>query len=456
MATKLKKYQRKGVKKIERFNGRVLLADEMGLGKTIQALTYIKRHPELRPVVVICPATLKWVWELQAKRHVGLRATILNGTKPQEHKNIITHNNFLILNYEIVQGWLPYLIKLKPKILIIDECHYQKSSKAKRTKAIHKLVRQVNIPHVIAISGTPLTNRPAELFTTLHLLWPMNFPTFHAFGWRYCKPKRRPWGWEFNGASHLDELHESLLNLGMIRRLKKDVLTELPDKIRQVIPCSLKRIKEYEEAQRDFISWLRKESAVKADKAAQAEAITKLGYLKRFAAKLKMGFVKKWVDDFLEREDGKLVLFCTHRKIIRKLHKRYKEISVVVDGSVTGKKRKYAIEQFQTNKKTRIFIGNIKAAGVGIDLWAASVCAFVELDWVPGNHTQAEDRLHRIGQKKVVMVYYLIAKKTIEEKLCKIIQQKQEVLTNTLDGKKVKNDFNVFSKLQKILLKKAS
>jgi SNF2 family DNA or RNA helicase len=448
MDTKLKKYQKEGVKLIERFKGHTLLADEMGLGKTIQILTWMNKHKELFPVIVVVPASLKWVWEMQAKEHIGKRGTIVEGTRPRSLKN----EKFIIINYEILHHWIPELLKIQAKVLVVDECHYIKSRKTKRTKAVKLLSK--DIPYTIALSGTPLTNRPAELFTTLNLIRPDLYPSFWSFAHRYCCPIRMPWGWEYKGASHLDELHNNLKSTMMIRRLKKDVLKELPDKTREVVPLKLKGYKKYGEAENDFINWLSKKSLVKARRAMRAEAMVKLGYLLRLSAKLKIRKGGKWIDDFLKGNDEKLVVFCTHKKIIKKLHDWYKDISVVVDGSVIGHKRKLAVMKFQRDKKIRIFIGNIKAAGLGIDLWAASTCVFMELDWVPGNHTQAEDRLHRIGQKDAVMIYYLIAKDTIEEKLCKLIQQKQETLTAVLDGVTTKNDFDLFNKLQKSLLRR--
>jgi len=443
--TKLKhfSYQLKAVRKIEHFKGRALLADEMGLGKTVEALLWIKKHPKRKPIIVICPASLKWMWKAFVHDILKIRCEILQGTAPPK-KGLIGKHSFLIINYEILQYWLPYLKKLKPKILIVDECHYQKNRRAKRTKAVQKLSKK--IPYIIALSGTPLVNRPAELWTTLHLIRPEEFKSFTTFAFRYCKPVLRPWGWEYKGAHNLKELHRKLNSMMMIRRLKKDVLGELPDKIRHIIPLEIKR-KEYDEAVINFIRWLTKKSISKAKRAARAEQLVKMGYLKRLAAELKMESILDWVDNFLEESNDKLVLYCTHRNIIKILHDKYKKICVVVDGSVTGKRRKQSIRNFQNNKKIRLFIGNIKAAGVGITLTAASSLAFVEMSWTPGEHTQAEDRIHRIGQKNAANIYYLIAKDTIEENLCKLIQKKQKILTATLDGAVKANQLNIFDEL---------
>jgi len=447
---KLKKlqYQIEAVRLMERYKGRVLLADEMGLGKSIESLLWAKRHPKLRPIIVICPATLKWVWKSFANQILNTRCDVLNGTSPPK-SNWAYNHSFLIINYDILPYWKEHLKKLKPKVLFVDECHYIKNHKAKRTKAVKSLAK--DIPYIIAISGTPLTNRPAELWNTLRLVRPDLFNDKLTFTIRYCNRKWTPWGWDISGASHLEELHKNLKATMMIRRLKKDVLKELPDKIRITVPFEIERA-EYDEAVNNFLMWLSKKSIAKANRASNAQQLVKMGYLKRLAAHLKMKSVISWVDNFLKESDGKLVLFAIHKSIIKTLHNKYKNISVIIDGKTPNIHRKKIVRSFQTNPHIRIFIGNIKAAGVGITLTAADSLAFVELDFVPGNHTQAEDRIHRIGQKKATNIYYLIAKDSIEESLCKILQKKQKIINSTLDGDKKKSQLTTFNELKKVFI----
>ena len=175
MTTKILPYQIRGIKKIEHFKGRALLADEMQLGKTREALVYIKRHKKKRPVIVICPSISKWVWEHQAREYINVRAIVLEGTKPPKRK-LLKNPSFLIINYDILSPWKEYLINLKPKILVIDECHYTKNRSAIRTKQVRMIAK--NVPHIIAISGTPLVNRPSELWPILNLLRPDIFKGF--------------------------------------------------------------------------------------------------------------------------------------------------------------------------------------------------------------------------------------------------------------------------------------
>ena len=425
----------------------------MGLGKTLMALKWLEENSNIRPAIVVCPASLKWVWQYEALHHLNMRSKVLEGTTPSKIQ-ITKKCQLIILNYEILQYWFDHIIALNPQALLVDECHYIKNLRAKRTKIVRQLGKI--IPHVVAISGTPLTNRPSELWPTLNLIRPDIFKSLWSYRWRYCKPVRRPWGWEYKGAENLSELHRNLRRLMMIRRLKKDVLPELPEKTRHVIPLKIDNYDEYEEAQNNFILWLNKQSAAKANRAKKAEKLVQLGYLKRLAAELKIELVLEWIENFLIENEGKLVIYCIHKKIIRAIYGAYKKHAVVVDGSIIGKKRLQAIRKFHTHKNCRLFIGNIQAAGVGFSLSKTSTMAFVEIDWTPGAMIQAEDRIDGLGRgikTKSSTYYYLVAKDTIEENLCELIQKKQAILSATLDGKKRKDDLNIYNELMKTLLK---
>lgn len=449
-----KKFQKKGVRKIEHFRGRTLLADEMRLGKTLQSLLWCSGHRKKRPVIVVCPASIKYVWQYQAWEHIKVRATVLEGnaTKQMVVNRLLGHEKIIILNYEILPSWKKYLKRLNPQILIIDECHYIKSRSSQRRRAVKSLAKK--IPHVIAISGTPLVNRPAELWTTLNILLPKEFPSFLTFAFRYCKPSYRPWGWQYKGATNIKELHRKLNSMCMIRRLRKDVLKYYKEPIREIIPLPIVRRKEYEEAENDFIKWLNKKSKTKAKKANKAKRLVQMGYLARLAAELKMKYVEQWIDDFLESTDEKIILCAIHQKIIKRLREKYKKICVVVDGTVSSKKKELAKRSFMTNKDKRVFIGQITAAGVGIDLSKASTVAFVELDYVPGNHSQFEDRAVHINKRTAIHVIYLVGKGTIEESRCQILQSKQQVVSSTLDGTAKANQLNLYDALERALRKK--
>jgi len=426
-------FQKKGVAFIEHRNGRALIADEMGLGKTIQALAWLRLHPEKRPVVVVVPASLKLNWYREC--HMWLQSPkvqILQGTKI-----VPIIGEIIIVNYDILTDWIDVLKTIKTQVLILDECHYIKNNSAKRTKAVKMLGK--TIPHVIALSGTPIVNRPVEAYNALKLIDNTIVPDFWNYAHRYCGAKHNGYGWDFSGATNTEELHEKLTNTVMIRRRKEDVLTDLPDKIRSFLPIELSNEKEYDEAERNFIAYVRKtKGSIAAIKVSNAEVLAEIEGLKQLAIAGKMKQAISWIRDFVE-VNGKLVVFAVHRFVIDKLMEEFGDIAVKVDGSVTGESRQQAVDRFQNDDKIRLFVGNIKAAGVGITLTAASNVAFLELPWTPGDVSQAEDRCHRIGQKDSVTIHYLLAVNTIEEKIAQMLDSKRQVLDSILDGKETDN-----------------
>lgn len=433
-------FQAECLDEIDAKRGRALLSADMGLGKTPMSLWYLARADAF-PAVVVCPASVKWQWQAEAMKTLGVRAAVCEGTKPRVRE--IAGDRIVIVNYDILSAWLPKLRKLRPALVVLDECQYVMSPKAKRTKASRALVKRV--PHVLALSGTPLVNRPIELFPTLNMLRPSKFTSRFAFGLEYCGARRGRWGWEYKGATKTEELHQLLLDTVMVRRRKADVLKDLPAKVRQIVPVDLRDRSEYLRAESDFIAWLRRQDPNKAVRAARAEAVVKAGYLLRLAAKLKCRAVHGWINEWLaDSRDEKIVVFSVHRKMIEALKRNVAARSVTVDGSVTGKDRQHAVDQFQRDRKTRVLLGNVAAAGVGLNLTAASTVAFAELPWQPGAVTQAEDRCHRIGQLGNVMIHYLVAHGTVEEKRASIIQTKQNTLSAVLDGGRVDGDLDVF------------
>ena len=232
--TKLYQFQKEDVRELRRQRYRSLVASEMGTGKSIVAL-FAAAESGARPVVVVCPAGLKYHWEAEALLHCGLRAEVLSGTRPPRRCRF--PHPLVVINYDILGPWMPFLKKLDPELVILDEVQYIKNRAAQRTKNVQALCRGVK--KIIGLSGTPLTNRPAELWVILNILWPDKFPSFTKYGFRYCRPSFEFGEIKFKGANHLPELHGKLKRYGMIRRLKKDVLTELPPKTRIVVPLPI-------------------------------------------------------------------------------------------------------------------------------------------------------------------------------------------------------------------------
>ncbi len=440
-------YQTECLREIDGFGGRSLQALEPGLGKTLISLWWITSKPKQRlPAIVVCPLSVKWHWEREAKEKCGMEeVSVLEGRKPTGEKL----SPLTILNFDILTGRVSELMKLKPKTIIVDECQ-NISNQTKRTTAVRALC--TGVPNVLALSGTPLVNRPIELLNTLRILRP-DVPEFRSkiiYGDRFCGRFLSHWGWDYKGATNTDELNKLLLSTCMSRRRKVDVLPDLPPKIQDVIILPLSNRKEYDKANNDFLGWLQKENPSRVKKAAKAEALIKVSYLLQLAARLKLRCMVEWINDLLAG-GKKIVVFATHRKMISALSRQLNCESVIIDGTVTGVDRQRAVDRFQTDPKIRAAICNIVAGGIGITLTAASHVVFVELDWRPGVHLQAEDRPHRIGQTGPVWIYYLVAHGTIEEKLCSVLQAKQRVLNAVLDGGDSENDLTVFDMLMKEL-----
>ena len=424
-------FQKKGVAFIEAKQGRALVADDQGLGKTAQALAWLQMHPELIRTLVVVPASVKLNWKNETKMWMTKPDTeILNGTKPYGLSSKI-----VIINYDILKAWADTIIAWAPQLIIADEIQYCKSSSTLRTKALKKIAK--NVPHFIALSGTPIVNRPVEFYNAIKFVEPTLFPNYWHFTDRYCGRKHNGFGWDFNGATNTQELHEILTSTIMIRRLKKDVLTELPDKIRSFFPLEMSKsgLKEYQFAEKNFIAWVRQnKGAEAAERVSNAKVLAEIEGLKQLAVKAKMAHAIDWIQDFLDTGE-KLVVFATHKFVIDELMDTFGNKAVKIDGSVSGTNRQLAVDKFQNEANTRLFVGNIQAAGVGITLTAASNVAFLELPWSPAATEQAGDRCHRIGQKNTVNIYYLLAEDTIEERIAKLLDAKRVVLAQIMDGK---------------------
>lgn len=436
-------FQQEGVRKLEEFGGRAILADEMGLGKTFQSLLYAKRKKDARPIIVVCPASLKSNWSNEAFRLIGMSAEILQGRKPPSNRaRALKPSMLIIINYDILGGWLKYLKRLQPKLILLDEVHYIKNPLSARSKNVAKLCKRVE--SVIALSGTPLTNNAIDLYPILKILRPDLCSDKMSFAMKFTRPVKGRWGWTFKGSRNLDKLHMLLRKHVMIRRRKKDVLSELPSKRRFVVLMDIPKLSVYKAAAADFIKWLSVNDPKKVRKAKRAVAITRMNYLKRLAAELKMEAVFEWLDKFLASSKGKILVFCVHKNIAKMLMDRYGDLAILINGTTSTPKRQGLVDSFQNDKSIRMMVGNLVAAGVGLNMTKANTVATIEFGWTPDKHIQAEDRAHRIGQTGQVDSYFLVAAGTIEQALCELIQEKQLILESALDGETEAVDFNIF------------
>ena len=441
----LRDFQRTGVEWLEGKRGRGIIGDDMGLGKTVQALAWIQNHPEARPVIIACPSAVKLNWEREAKKWLsdGTKIEVLSGTKPYS-----TDAEILIINYDILgrgaeegkpgKGWIDTLKGMGAKIVVMDEIHYIKSRGAQRTKACQSLCR--GVPHVIGLTGTLLVNRPQEAFNALNLIDPETFGSFWKYAQRYCGATNNGYGWDFSGSSNTRELHELLTRTAMIRRTKDEVLTELPPLTRTVVPMEIVNRKEYQRAERDFIKWMQDEGVAKEkiDAAKRAKVLTQIEQLKQLVVNGKWKASVDWIENFLSGGE-KLVVFTMHQKVVDALMKKFGNVAVQIDGRVTGAARQQAIDAFNEDPSKVLMVANLKAGGIGINLqFSCNNTATVELGWGPGDHDQADARVHRMGQQAdSVNAYYLIAPNTIEERISELIDEKRKVIEAVLDGNEV-------------------
>jgi SWI/SNF-related matrix-associated actin-dependent regulator 1 of chromatin subfamily A len=424
-------YQRAGIHFLEKANGRGIIGDDMGLGKTLQSLGWLQLHPEKRPVVIVVPATLKTNWQREITKWMTTveNVQILSGTKPK----MLPDATIYIINYDILSYWVPLLSGV-PKVVIADEAHYLKNgNKTARGRAFFGVSPRARkyepqpglidgVEHVILLTGTPITNRPKEIFPLLQAIDNNAWNNFFQFGKRYCNGHKTRFGWDFDGNSNLDELHE-VIKPYFVRRTKKQVLTELPPRQRVTLPLTMskKDRKEYDRLMNEFLSEIQK--AREGGGHVGAEHLAMIEKAKQAAIKGVMKQVKSWVKDVLDSGE-KLVIGCIHKFVVDDLMNEFGKVAVKVTGETPNNQRQKAVDAFQKSEKVRLFVGNIKAAGVGLTLTAASNIALIEFPWTPGDVEQFFDRIYRIGQENPVTAWSLVAENTIMEDIAELITEK--------------------------------
>lgn len=411
-----------------------LIADEMGLGKTIQAIGHINytKFKDGR-VLIICPAAVKLNWRKELLKWLVdfTPIGIAYGNKPFPDYPII------IINWDILSRFQAEIHGEEWGLLIADECHYAKNPNSQRTREVVGKYGRHPKPGIpakkkIFMTGTPIINRPAEMFPVLHYLDPKTWPSYWKYVMRYCNAYQSDRGWDVTGASNLEELKQKLRTTIMIRRLKKDVLSELPDKVRQII--ELPTNGKYRKAVTAEIKALREyKEQVKELGPSYVGDFAEIALIRHETALAKVPAVVSYLKDIMAM-DQKVVCFAWHRDVIAAIKSALPDMSVVLTGATSLAMRERVIETFQTDPHCKLFIGNIAAAGIGITLTAASQVVFAELDWTPGRMSQAEDRCHRIGQKDSVNVQHLVLEGSIDAYMAQTLVMKQEIIDQALDG----------------------
>lgn len=405
--------------------GRVLIGDEMGIGKTVEGIAVVCRFRSF-PCVVVCPASVKLHWERHIRQWAHDDVVVLEGRGDERCRALLERSvPWIVTNYEILGDHLERILARGPKAVIIDEATFIKNPKAARSKSVAALC--VGVPTIVALDGTPLPNRPVELYHLLHLINPSRWPDFFGFAFRFCAPVKGKWGWSFDGAANLQELQEELRSSVMIRRTKDQVLTDLPEKTRTMLPVDIDFAR-YAEAD-DELTSAAKAAKRSHDPRARAAALAKVEALRRVAYKAKEAAVHEWIDTFL-RSGRPLAVFAHHRQVAASIAKKHG--GVLYSGERTQSQRDDAVDEFQDGKHQLIVL-TVDAGGVGITLNRAQECLFVEEPWTWARLEQAEDRLHRIGQKGAVNCTHLFARGTVEEEILGLLEKKRDVGLAALD-----------------------
>ena len=430
-----------------------LLADDMGLGKSVETVGLINAKPNYKKILIVCPASLKINWQRELTKWLtkSLTIGIANGVFPD--------TDIVVANYDLLNKHVKTINSQSWDLIVCDEAHYVKNSKAQRSKLVKTI--SARIPNKVLLTGTPIANMPSELWHLLHILDEQKWPGFFAFGMRYCGGYKASYGWDFTGSSNLKELQAILRESVMVRRLKADVLIELPPKRRQIIeiPCSSEHsaaLKAEAIVMAQLNAVRAKEKNLKSSKnnfseEEYREAVLALNVEFNFArgtifeirhktALIKVPNVVSHCLSVLAEVD-KLVIFAHHIDVIRAITDGLADFKpVVITGDTSMANRQDAVDAFQTNPNVRVFIGSITAAGVGFTLTAASTVVFAELDFVPGNITQAEDRLHRISQNNCVVVQHLVVDGSIDSLIAKKVVAKQTIIDQAINFETYESD----------------
>ncbi len=408
---------------------RTFLADEQGLGKTVEALAALEADGAF-PAVVVCPASLKLNWQRETGKWLPHRSVaLIEGRSAVPPRADIT-----ILNYEIVAAHREELALRRPRALVVDESHYVKNPQAKRTHAVRRLAASVAADGLrLALTGTPVMNHAEELIAQLRVLGRLED---FGSGARFAR--------QFQGELSEERLHWHLRRRCFVRRLKSEVLPQLPAKRQVVVPVALDNEREYRLAEKDVIAWLREQpldlSELNARIAAtlRAQRLAQLTTLQRLAARGKLHAALGWIGDFLASGEP-LVVFARHVEVQQAVIQRFPDALHLL-GSDSAAAREAAVQSFQLTTGPQLIVAATRVGAQGITLTRASNVAFLELEWTPALHDQAEDRCHRIGQRDAVSAWYLLAADTIDETMARLIARKRGIVAAVTDGRRLDGD----------------
>ena len=436
---KLLNFQKMGLDFLLKSSGNALLADDMGLGKTVQTLAYIASEKKSLPVVIIAPLVTLTNWQREIERFMKKKsrngriidADVPTITSIRSGKSMeLSNYDFYLINYELLHKRLADLSKLKIQTLVCDEVQHLRSKTTQKYKAIKQLAAMKSVRYRVGLSGTPIYNHGSEIWPIVDILKPGLLGNFKEFCEYFCYQDER--GKAIVVPNKRDGLRHVLQRDVMLRRKKSDVLKELKDKVRyketidadetyyknELNKIWTKLEQEQQSAETEFSKLASYQRAIQSER--QAAGVAKLSHV--------IDFVK----NIMEIEES-VVVFCHHKYIHKLLHESLQEFTPAsIIGGQTDKIRQNNIDSFQ-NGDTKLMIAGLRAGNLGINLTRAKYVIFAELDWSPAIHRQAEDRLHRIGQKNTVFAYYLIGKRTLDEHVADILVDKSYEIDAIMD-----------------------
>jgi SWI/SNF-related matrix-associated actin-dependent regulator 1 of chromatin subfamily A len=438
---------------IEKLAGskRFILADDMGLGKTTSTIIAALEAGS-KKVLIVCPASLKINWQREIANYSDRPVFIAEG------KKFSTEHDFVIINYDILKNFHDSDPKKKDEslllqsgfdLVILDEAHMISNVQAQRTKIINSFAKKVD--KVWLLTGTPMTSRPMNYYNLLNLIESPVAQNWKAYAIRYCQGFQFTAGkrkvWNVMGASNLEELRDRT-SKQILRRLKEEVL-DLPDKIITPVYLRLKS-KEYEDLMGEYFDWYDRNPDESSSLTVQ---FSKLMKVRKVIANEKTKQTIEFVENILE-QGKKVIIFTNFTDTLQTIYQHFGKQAVYLDGSCSNSVRQQAVDSFQNDDKTRVFVGNLKAAGVGLTLTAAEVVIMNDLSFVPAEHAQAEDRAYRYGQKSNVLVYYPLFENTIEGAIYDILNRKKQIIRTVMGDEQPENTGDIVEEILNLINKR--
>ncbi len=438
---------------IEKLAGskRFILADDMGLGKTTSTIIAALETGS-KKVLIVCPASLKINWQREIENYSDRPVFIAEG------KKFSSEHDFVIVNYDILKNFHDsdpkkkdesLLLQSKFDLVILDEAHMISNVQAQRTKIINSFAKKVD--RVWLLTGTPMTSRPMNYYNLLNLIESPVAQNWKAYAIRYCQGFQFTAGkrkvWNVMGASNLEELRDRT-SKQILRRLKEDVL-DLPDKIITPVYLRLKS-KEYEDLMGEYYDWYDKNPDESSSLTVQ---FSKLMKVRKVIANEKTKQTIDFAENILE-QGKKVIIFTNFTDTLQTIYQHFGKQAVYLDGSCSNSMRQQAVDSFQNDDKIKVFVGNLKAAGVGLTLTAAEVVIMNDLSFVPAEHAQAEDRAYRYGQKSNVLVYYPLFENTIEGAIYDILNRKKQIIRTVMGDEQPENTGDIVEEILNLINKR--